>query len=121
MMLLVMTIAGCGTNEQGRIRIRIRNDSDQDITNFWLGAGGPGASTAAYGNIPVGNATSYRSFEPVLAQYRKCNFVTADGTRYLDTIYPEEHLGTPELSPGSYTFAYRIVNGETKLTLTQDE
>lgn len=121
MVLLMLTITGCGTNEQGRIRIRIRNDSDQDITKFWLGAGGPGASTASYGNIPAGSTTSYQSFEPVLANYRKCNFITADGGKYLDTIYPEQHLSAPELSPGSYTFAYTIVNGEAKLALTQDE
>lgn len=121
MVVLMMTIVGCGPDQQSRIRIRIRNDSDQDITKFWLGAGGTGASTVSYGNIPAGSTTSYQSFAPVLANYRKSNFITADGGKFIDTIYPEDHLSAPELSPGSYTFAYTIVNGEVKLTLTQDE
>ncbi len=117
--LLVMTLWGCGGGEA--VQIRIRNVSDQDITKFWLGAGGRDQSTIAYGAIASGETSSYHSLEPVLANYRKCNFITADGRQYLDTIYPEEHIGSQELPPGRYTYAYDIVNGEASLTLIKDQ
>jgi len=116
---LLMALSGCGNGEQ--VQIRIRNDSDRDIEHFWLGAGGFGGSSFAYGAIPRGQTTPYQSFAPVLANYRKCNFITADGRQYLDTIYPERHIGSAELSPGRYTFAYDIVNDEPVLTLIQDQ
>lgn len=117
--VLMLSLFSCGGGE--RLRIRIRNDSNQDITKFWLGAGGIGQSTAAYGAISSGDTTPYQSFEPVYANYSNFNFITADGGKYVDVILPEEHIGSAELPPGSYTFGYDIVGGKAVLRLIQDK
>ncbi|MBM7843847.1 hypothetical protein [Herpetosiphon giganteus] len=119
--LLLISLAGCGGDDMDKVHIRIRNDSDIDIENFWLGAGGVGQETTPYGAISSGHITEYQAHEPVLANYRKMNFVTVDGKQYLDVIYPEKHVGTPELAPGYYTFSYALVNDKPVLTLTKDK
>lgn len=117
--LLVSCTGNYIMNDQ--IYIRIRNDSDSNIDNFWLGAGPRGGSTGntAYGPIASGASTDYAQIEPVLANYRKLNFV-ADNVRYQDVIDPQQYVGEPELPPGRYTFAYDIVDGKAVLTLIQD-
>jgi len=117
--MLALSLFGCGSSE--RVRIRIRNNSDQNITKFWLGAGGISHRTAAYGAIPSGSTTSYQSFEPVYANYSNFNFITGDGGKYVDVVSPIEHIGSVELPAGSYTFAYDIVDGKAVLTLIQDK
>lgn len=119
--LLLISLTGCGGDDVNKVHIRIRNDSEVDIENFWLGAGGVGQSTTPYGPIDSGHITEYQAHEPVLANYRKMNFVTVDGKQYLDVIYPEKHVGTPELAPGNYTFSYAIVGDKPVLTLTKDQ
>lgn len=116
--LLIVLLGGCSKGPQ--VQIRIRNQSSQDMTNFWLGAGGTGPTPQSYGAIPAGTTTNYRSMPAVLAYYRKSDFLTADGMRYLTTIYPETFLNVAELAPGSYTFSYDIQNGEAVFELLAD-
>lgn len=117
-------LSACGVTRSGeqRLMIRIRNDSRFDIDNFWLGAGPEGGSTrdTAYGAIVSGTATDYYAVEPVFANYRKMNMVIAD-QRYYGVIDPAQYVGTTELAPGWYTFAYDLVDGDPVLTLIQDE
>lgn len=116
--LLLLMVSGCSKGEQ--MQIRIRNNSNQDIKNFWLGAGGTGPTPLAYGPIPAGSTTDYKAIEPIFARYHQSDFLTTDGTRYLTTIYPEKYLNVSELAPGAYTFAYDIQNGEAVLDLITD-
>ncbi len=118
---LFMTFLQSSCNDSESVQIRIRNNTGMEIEDFWLGAGGNGPSTIAYGSIEAGETTDYQAVEPVLARYRKLNFITVDGRQYLDTIYFEEHVGSAELAPGRYTFAYALVNGAAELTLIVDQ
>lgn len=118
-LLMTTLFSGCGDDSEN-IHIRIRNNTGMEIENFWLGAGGRGPSTISYGSIDAGETTDYQAVEPVLARYRKLNFITIDGRQYLDTIYFEDWVGSAELAPGRYTFAYTLTNGEAQLTLIVD-
>ena len=118
--LLCMTLTGCG-DSAGKVHVRIRNASGQDWKNFWLGAGGPNKHLEEYGAIASGATTDYIALEPMLAKYRKYDFLTPDGTRFNGVIYPENHIGVNELAPGYYTFAFDIANGAAVLTLAQDK
>lgn len=117
--LALTMLLGCGGDKP--VQIRIRNDTGRDISNFWLGSGTKSAYRSSFGSIAAGATTDYRSYVTTIAAYSKCDFVMADdNTRYLDTIEPEDHVGTPELAAGRYTFAYTIVNDEPALTIIRD-
>lgn len=118
--LLCMILSGCG-GDAGKVHVRIRNNSNQDWKNFWLGAGGPNNHLEEYGAIASGETTDYIALEPMLAKYRKFDLLTDGGTRYNAVVYPENHLGDKELAPGNYTFAFDIVNNDAVLTLTKDQ
>ena len=114
-----MTIGGCSASEP-QVHIRIQNNGPEDITAFWLGAGGPNGKTVAYGAIPKGHRTGYRDVAPVLANYRKYNFITTSGKRYLEVVYPERHIGSDRLAPGHYTFSLTQQDGQARLKLVPE-
>lgn len=119
--LIVVLIVASPQAEES-INIRIKNSTSKDIENFWLGAGGTGNSTESYGSIKNGEETRYKSFKPVLANYRKMNFITTDKKQYTDVIYPEKFFDKNELEKGRYyTFKYTITNETAVLTITQDK
>lgn len=105
-MMFLSSLFGCGGSKE-KVHIRIQNNSSQEITQFWLGAGsGSGGSRSrSYGQITAGSITGYKALEPSFAAYGKFNFITADGRKYLGSIFPTEEIGRRELSPGYYTFA----------------
>ena len=123
LLLAVSLMVGCTSEERmnEKIMIRVRNESTLNFENAWLGAGerGGATQTTAYGGIKAGDTSTYKEIDALLANYRKIDIV-ADGTRYLDTIDPAAHVGTPELGPGRYTFAYAIIDGKLSLTLIVD-
>ncbi len=125
--LFAWAVVGCfaSTEEfppEDAVNIRIRNETGEDIDKFWLGAGSQGGSTGntAFGSIRNNQNSNYHQIQPVLANYRKCNFLI-DGTRYLDNIDPTEHIGADQLLTGKfYTFVYEIVGGEPQLTIIEE-
>lgn len=101
-----------------KVSIRIRNESSKDIKYFWLGAGGTSNYSEQYSNIKSGETTAYKSVDAVLAAYRKMNFITTDEKQYMETIYPEKHIGKNELeADASYTFVYTIVEEKPVLKI----
>ncbi|MBA3531115.1 MAG: hypothetical protein H0T73_04245 [Ardenticatenales bacterium] len=118
--LLAMGLLGCSSPD-GPVRIRIRNSSDQDFENYWLGAGGGGPSAVQYGAIGQGETTAYKSFPTTFAHYSKCNFITDAGEQLIVLTDIQTQLGVSELAPGAYTFDYDIVDGVGQLTVIQDE
>ena len=114
-----LILPGCSSGKP-RVHIRIHNEGPQDISAFWLGAGGPNGKTLAFGAIANGQTTPYRAVAPMLANYRKSNYITGDGRRHLDVIYPEQHFDQPVLVPGHYTFVYLQQNGQSRIKLLRD-
>jgi hypothetical protein len=119
LLLAVMSLFGCGGGAEP-LQIRVRNVGDQDVDKFWLGAGGTGPRAVAFGAIAKGEASSYHGFPAVLANYRKYDAITADGARHLGVVYPERHVGTSELEPGSYTFELGVRGGTSTLRIVRD-
>ncbi len=118
-MIVCLILAACSSKEP-RVHIRIQNHGPEDISHFWLGAGGPNGKTVPYGEIPNGQLTPYREVAPVLANYRKYNYITTKDKRYLDVVYPEQHIGSNELAPGYYTFSVMQHEGQSRLTLVRE-
>jgi hypothetical protein len=104
----------------GPVQIRVRNVGDQEVEKFWLGAGGTGPTPVSFGAIAQGETTSYRGFPAQVAAYRKYDAITADGARHLGVIYPEHHVGAPELEPGRYTFEFDVERGLATLRIVRD-
>lgn len=119
--LLAAGLGGCcrggggGASGAGEVRVRVRNQTGQDFEKFWLGAGGQGPAPAPYGAIRRGSTSSYVSFEPVLARYRKYDILVAGNARHDGVVYPERYLGQPTLAPGSYTFVFTEEGGKVTL------
>ena len=116
---LLLALVGCG--QEGPLQIRIRNDSGQQIENFWLGAGGMGGPSTAYGAIAPGETSAYKSFSLETANYSKCNFITADGRQYIVNSSTRERAGLDPLAAGRYTFAYSLVDDQGLLTIVAEE
>ncbi len=114
----VLTLLGCGGNQP--VQIRIRNASSQDMTNFWLGAGGTSGISTTFSKIPAGTTTGYRGFSTVRANYSKCNFLMQNGKQYIVNTYPLPNGTSDELAPGNYTFSYDLVGDSGTLTITRD-
>ena len=118
--VLTLALSSCSGGAAEQLHIRIRNDSTENIDKFWLGSGGTGPRVVPFGGIPSGETTDYRALNAVLSSYGKSDFITDDGQRYLNTIDPAAYVGSDELAPGYYTFAYDIVGDESVLTITRD-
>ena len=101
------------------VYIRIQNDMDREIENFWLGPGGHGPPAVPYGAIPTGALSEYQRFPAELPYYSALNFLTADGKRYLDNVY--ETTGDEGLMPGYYTFVYSPEGERARLTIVRDQ
>lgn len=103
---ILFVLTACSPMNTNRIHIRIQNASPVDITDFWLGAGsgagGPGSR--AYGAIPSGATTPYRSLKAEFGYYSNYNFITADGQRFVGSTIPVDLIGRMTLEPGYYTF-----------------
>jgi hypothetical protein len=99
------------------VHIRVVNQTGMTITKLWIGAD----SGTYFKDLKPGKDAAYRSFKPELAAYRKVNFITEDGKKYLDTINPENFIGQAELSKGKYyTFQYKIEGDKAILDLKED-
>ncbi len=103
---ILFVLTACSPMNTNRIHIRIQNASPVDITDFWLGAGsgagGPGSR--AYGAIPSGKTTPYRSLKAEFGYYSNYNFITADGQRFVGSTIPVDQIGRMTLEPGYYSF-----------------
>lgn len=103
---ILFVLTACSPMNPNRIHIRIQNASPVDITDFWLGAGsgagGPGSR--AYGAIPSGATTPYRSLKAEFGYYSNYNFITADGQRFVGSTIPVDQIGRVTLDPGYYSF-----------------
>ena len=123
LLILPLAITSCGLMSSSRINIRIRNESEINITNFWLGAGsgagGPGSR--AYGDIRSGATTPYRSLRPEFGSYSKYNFVTSDGKRFLGSTFANDLVGQVSLEPGYYTFAVTIVDNQAMTQIIREQ
>ena len=123
LMILPLAITSCGLMSSSRINIRIRNNSDIDISNFWLGAGsgagGPGSR--AYGDIRGGATTPYRSLKPEFGSYSNYNFVTADGRRFVGSTFANDLIGQVALEPDYYTFVFTIVDNKAAIQIIREK
>lgn len=119
--IIFMIMTSKSSSEQ--VNIRVKNATTKDIQNFWLGAGGlNGPSPMSLGAIKNNETTSYRGVDPILARYRKTDFITTDGKRYGDVVYPENFFDKPELEMGSYyTFEYTLQADKPVLKITRDK
>jgi hypothetical protein len=124
LILMLSFLFGCSTSgqNQSRIQIRIRNDTPYDIENLWLGAGPKGGATenTEYGAIRQGEESRYYAIEPILANYRKLNFL-ANNFRYIAVIDIAAQTGSEELAAGSYTFVCTTNGEEAEVTILKDE
>lgn len=119
MLFLFTALMGCSSDKrnQTQLQIRMRNDTPYAIDNLWLGAGPRGGATedTEFGPIGQGETTPYAQIEPVLANYRKLNFV-ANGTRYNAVV----DLPSQELANGAYTFVCTINGDSTTITVVAE-
>lgn len=114
-------LAACaGVPPEQAVHVRVRNEGPLAWENMWLGAGGPAGHIEHYGDPRAGETTRYHALEPMLAKYRKTDILVVRGRRYENVVYPEQHVGTPTLAPGHYTFAYRIVDDALQMTISRD-
>jgi len=119
---ILFVLTACNPMNTNRIHIRIQNASPVDITDFWLGAGsgagGPGSR--AYGAIPRGATTHYRSLKAEFGYYSNYNFITADGQRFVDSTIPVDLIGRTTLEPGYYTFVINTSGRSATLQIVAD-
>lgn len=120
-MMFLLGLFGCGGSKE-KVHVRIQNNTGQEITQFWLGAGSGfgGPRARSYGQIAAGDVTRYKALEPSFATYGKFNFITADGRKYLGSTFSTEEIGRRELSPGYYTFAVSTIGDTAVLRITDD-
>ena len=91
------------------VNIRVINQTGLKIKKLWIGA----QSGTYFQDLEPGKSPgNYKQFKPVLSEYRKINFITEDDKKYLETIYPENFIGQPELSKGSFYTLYIKLDGE---------
>lgn len=118
----LFVLTACSLMNTNRIHIRIQNAIQADITNFWLGAGsgagGPGSR--AYGAIPSGATTPYRSLKAEFGYYSNYNFITADGQRFVGSTIPVDQIGRMTLEPGYYTFIINTSGSGAILQIVAD-
>lgn len=117
--VLAALLTGCAAAGD-RVYVRLRNDGPLPWRAAWLGAGGPNGHLRGFGAVDVGETTPYAALAPVLANYRKTDILIAPGRRYGNVVRPEEHVGTPELAPGRYTFSYRVVGEALVMDIRRD-
>jgi hypothetical protein len=105
--VLVLGVAAAACRQpmsKGAVQVRLRNETGMALKEAWLGPGGRGDTSEAYGPIAAGETTEYRGLQPFLERYRTLDYVGADGKAHGLTVSPEQHLGMRELLAGRYTF-----------------
>jgi hypothetical protein len=97
----------------GSLQIRVRNDSARDFDGVVVGFP---IETIDYGAVSSGQASDYQVVAVAHAYARIDVFLDDESLR----IQPFDYIGEPTLSPGLFTYAIEIFEGELNLTLIED-
>lgn len=98
------------------VSIRLTNETNQDIQNFWLGAGSEGGSTqdTTFGALRAGQTSGDYMIENVVKNYEKANFVINNKREFANDI-------TGLLEGGKhYTFTLVMTDGYYNVVVTPD-
>ena len=97
----------------GSLQIRVRNDSARDFDSVVVGFP---TETIEYGAVSSGQASDYHVVAVAHAYARIDVYFDDEFMR----IQPYDFIGEPTLSPGLFTYAIEISEGELELTLIED-
>lgn len=119
--LVIFAIDTKFTNDKKKetVKIRVKNATNKDIKQIWLGASGYTKSSPLE-NIAVGATSDYEGFEEALPNYRQANLVMQDDTRYFGVVEPEKFFSDENLAPGMYTFTVRLVDQKAEIDIVKD-
>lgn len=102
----------------GKVWLRIRNDSAEAFTHVWQGLPQQGTD-ADLGPLRPGDTSRWLGLPPVLAHYRKTRIQIGQRqlTHVTDAAFP---AGQATLAPGRYTFVYTLEGGGLRLTVVPE-
>lgn len=119
-----LALAGAGLRAQaqapgeGKVWLRIRNDSQEAFTHVWQRLPQQGTD-ADLGPLLPGDTSRWHALPPVLAHYRKTRIQIGQRqlTHVTDASFPG---GQATLAPGRYTFIYTLEGGALRLRVVPE-
>lgn len=118
------TIVDSDLPPESAINVRIQNENEKILQALYLGSGlknnTPSTHQTGFRQIAPNTVTAYAQIEPNINNYNVSS-VRYDGQLYINRTNPAAFLGLSELKVGAYyTLKYSIVDGDTVLSVVQD-
>ena len=103
----------------GKVWLRVRNDSTEAFTHVWQGLPQQGTNVDL-GPLRPGDTSRWHALPPVLAHYRKTRIQIGQRqlTHVTDTAFPG---GQATLAPGRYTLTYTLEGGALRLMVVSED